>query len=246
MKNEFLYPVMIQADVKKHYAGVITVQEGVILPEPDIDIKGGQLRGSTVPKVAIKFVEELISKDILDGIYKHGRISAHKVVDKVRAFEEQIYQDIKDGGIGWYKTQAIKNKNDYPEPMSSAWYYYYAWQEIFAKKYGDLMLPIKVPIVPIEVPNESYWSWIKDVDKTIGKRFIEFLDKNKRSPSYIAINTISGKVPKELVPLIKVKDIIHNSVKPVHLILRQLPINCSFEDKNSLFTEIYPVIKGKK
>lgn len=245
MKNEFLYPVMIQADVKKHYAGVITVQEGVILPEPDIDIKGGQFRGSDVPKVATKFAENFISK-CLDGIYRHGRISAHDVINEVRDFEMQIYQDIQDGKTDWYKSASIKPEKDYANPMSSPWYYYFAWQHIFAPKYGDLMPPMKCPVVPINPPTEQYWNWLMKQDKGIAKRWIEFIKQNPRHPSYMAVNTVGGKVPPELRPLIKVKDIIHHTVKPCHLFLRQLPVNCGFEDSNNLFSEIYPLVKGRK
>lgn len=243
MKNEFLYPVMIQADKKKHYMGVITVQEGVILPTPDIDLKGGQFRGSDVPKIATKFAEDLIA-DLLDELYRKGKVSAHKVVDKVRRFEIQIYNDIQNGDTQWYKTQSIKTKEKYANPMSSPWYYYLAWQEIFAPKYGDILLPIKTPSVPIDKPTESYWTWLQGTDPALCKRWIEFLNKYKRPPTYMAINPVGGKVPKELVPLIKVKDIIHHTVKPCHLALRQLPINCGFEDDNNLFSEIYPVVKG--
>ena len=245
MKNEFLYPVMIQADKKKHYMGVITVQEGVILPTPDIDLKGGQFRGSDVPKIATKFAEDLIA-DILDKMYRKGKISAHEVIAKVRAFEEQIYTDIQNGDTQWYKTLSIKTKEKYTTPMSSNWYYYLAWQEIFAPKYGDILLPIKTPAVPINPPTESYWTWLSEKDKAMYKRWQEFLVKYKRNPTSMAINPVGGKVPPELVPLIKVKDIIHHTVKPCHLALRQLPINCGFEDDSNLFSQVYPCVKGKK
>jgi len=108
------------------------------------------------------------------------------------------------------------------------------------------MLPMKCPAVPINVPTESFWTWLQGQDKAICRRWIDFLKKYTRPPSYMAINVVGGKVPPELVPLIKVKDIIHHTVKPCHLILRQLPINCGFEDDNNLFSEIYPVVKGSK
>ena len=252
MKNEFLYPVMIQADVKKHYAGVVTTQEGVILPKPDIDIKGGQLRGSKVPKVALQFAEDFITNDILEPLYKEGKVDAHKLVDKVRAFEQRIYDDLQNGSTEWYASLSIKTPDKYTNPMSSAWYYYHAWEEIFAFKYGDIMIPTKTPAVPLCKPTETYWEWLKAKDERVWKTWNAFLNKRNKDgslyrwPTYIAVNPLGGKVPPELIPLIEVKDIISATVKPCHLILRQLPINCGFEEDSNLFSTIYPVVKGKK
>ena len=252
MKNEFLYPVMIQADVKKHYAGVITVQEGVVLPKGDIDIKGGQFRGSSIPKVATEFAEKFISEDILiEGIYKNGRVDGHKLVEKVREFELKIYNDLQEGKTEWYKSLAIKTKDKYTNPMSSPWYYYLAWQHVFAPKYGDMQIPLKTPAVPIAEPTESYWTWLMKQDAALARRWIDFLQGSTdgikhRWPTYMPVITIKGKVPAELIPLIKTKDIIHHSVKPLHLILRQLPINCGADDDKNLFSEIYPLVRGKK
>lgn len=251
MKNEFLYPVMIQADVKKHYAGVITVQEGVILPKPDIDIKGGQFRGSKVPKIALKFAEEF-SGDLAMDIYRKGQVDPHEVVDRIRQFEKRIYDDLQNGLTDWYTALSVKTKDKYANPMGSAWYYYYVWQKVFAPKYGDIVPPLKTPGVPLEKPTESYWSWLREQDMDIYKRWTHLLSINDENgtlhkwPSYMAINPIGGKVPPELIPLISVKKIIKDAVMPCHLLLRQIPINCGFDEDENLFSEIYPVVKGTK
>ena len=251
MKNEFLYPVMIQADVKKHYAGVITVQEGVILPKPDVDIKGGQLRGSKVPKVALKFAEDF-SGDLAMQIYKKGQIDPLAVIDKIRKFEQRIYSELQDGITEWLPAMSVKTKDKYANPMGSPWYYFLVWQSVFAAKYGDIIPPLKTPAVPVAKPTESYWEWLRDKDPDICERFMRFLNSKDEKgtlhkwPSYIVINPVGGKVPPELIPLIKVKDIIKSSVRPCHLLLRQIPINCGFDDDNNLFSEDYPIVKGKK
>lgn len=258
MKNEFLYPVMIQADVKKHYAGVITVQEGVVLPNGDIDIKGGQFRGSSIPKEALTFAEQFITDSILEPMYKNGRISGHDCIEKVREFEQLIFNDIQNGETKWYKSISIKTQDKYkkkdgsPNHMSSAWYYYYAWQEIFAPKYGDMLLPLKTPGVPLVRPTESYWTWLMKKDPQIARRWQLFLSRKQengklfRWPSFIAIGTASGKVPEELIPLIDTKDIIKHAVSPLHLILRQLPVNCGPDDAGTVFSDVYPLVRGKK
>ena len=74
MNNGFLYTVMILADVKKHYAGIVSVQEGVLLPTPEIDIKGVQFKGSDICKLATDFAKNFSEHDVLDNMHKNGRI----------------------------------------------------------------------------------------------------------------------------------------------------------------------------
>ena len=224
---------------------------GDILPKPDIDIKGGQLRGSKVPKVALKFAEDFSNELVMD-INLHGQVDAHEVIAKIRAFEERIFNELQAGVTEWLPAMSVKTKDKYANPMGSPWYYYYVWQNVFAAKYGDIIPPLKTPAVPVLAPTESYWSWLRDQDKDIHDRFVKFLSsKDERGvlhkwPSSIVINPVGGKVPPELIPLIRVKDIIKSSVMPCHLLLRQIPINCGFDDDNNLFSDDYPIVKGKK
>ena len=238
MKNEFLYTVMILADVKKHYAGIVSVQEGVLLPTPEIDIKGVQFKGSDICKLATNFAKNFSEHDVLDNMHKHGRISAHELIDKVRNFELQIRRDLEEGKSDWFKSLSIRKKTDYSTPMSSNWYYYYTWQEVFAPKYGDILIPTKVPAVPIHFPNKEYLEWLSRKSPDIYKRMVEFLSKN-RPPTTIVINPVGGKVPPEIIPLVKFTDIIYHNVRPCHLLLKQLGISCGFEDSKLLFSDVY-------
>ncbi len=240
MKNEFLYPVMVLADVKKHYAGVTYIQEGVILPTPEIDIKGVQFKGSDICKLATEFAKHFIEVDILENLYKHGRISAHDLIEKVRNFEARISSDIQAGKTDWFNPLAIRTKDHYANPMSSNWYSYFAWEQIFAESYGDISLPTKTPAVHINRPNKTYLGWLEKENPSIYKKMINFLDKYKRFPSAIAINPVSNRVPKELIPLIKASDIIHSNVKPCHLILKQIGISVGYKADHLLFMDVYP------
>ena len=124
--------------------------------------------------------------------------------------------------------------------MSSNWYYFFAWQEIFAAKYGDIMIPTKAPAVPIHPPTTEYLEWLAKTSPDIHKRMIAFLTAN-RPPTMIVINPIGNKVPPELIPLIKFTDIIHHNVKPCHLLLKQIGISCGFDSSKLLFSDVYPL-----
>ena len=136
--------------------------------------------------------------------------------------------------------------------MSSALYYYHSWEEIFAFKYGDIMIPTKTPAVPLIMPTETYWEWLRNKDEKVWRTWNAFLNRRNKDgslyrwPSKMAVNPLGGKVPEELIPLIDVKEIISATVSPCHLILRQLAINCGHEDASNLFSTIYPVVRGKK
>ena len=67
-----------------------------------------------------------------------------------------------------------------------------------------------------------------------------FLAKNK-PPSTFVINPVGGKVPPEIIPLVKFTDIIYHNVKPCHLLLKQIGVACGFEDSKLLFSDVYPV-----
>lgn len=243
MKNEFLYTVMILADVKKHYAGIVAVQEGVLLPKPDIDIKGVQFKSSDICKTATDFAKNLFENDVLDIMHKEGTVSAHSLIQKVCEFELRIRKDLEEGKSEWFKSLSIKKKTDYSTPMSSNWYYFFAWQEIFAAKYGDIMIPTKAPAVPIHPPTTEYLEWLAKTSPNIHKRMIAFLTSN-RPPTMIVINPIGNKVPAELIPLIKFTDIIHHNVKPCHLLLKQIGISCGFDSNKLLFSDVYPLTQS--
>ena len=245
MKNEFFYPVIVLADVKKHYAGIVTVQEGNILEVPDTDIKGVQFKGSDICKQATDFAKKFIETDILSAMYTQGRISGHELVDVVRNFEQRIRRDTEAGKSDWLEALSIRPKNDYATPMSSNWYYYHAWQEIFADKYGEISVPTKAPAVLINKPDARYFEWLSKESPIIYKKFKAFIEKNPRIPPKFVINPVSGTIPRELIPLVKITDIIHHNVRPAHLFLKQIGISCGFGDEKLLFSDVYPAKQQK-
>lgn len=238
MKNEFFYPTMCLADVKKHYAGVITVQEGVVLAEPQTDIKGVQFKGSDKAKEATVFAENFIVNDILlNSLDK--KISGRELIKKVMAFERKIYDDIHNGSTDWFEPLSIKDKSAYAKPLSSNYMCWLAYEEIFGSKYGHIEIPNKTIVVPLNDLSQDYIDWLKKKSPGIAKKLEAFLLKYKKLPGRICINPITGKVPEELIPLITIRDIIYNAVEPCRLILKQLGIDVGFKPDKPLFNEIY-------
>ena len=241
MKNEFLYPTMCLADIKKTYAGVVTVQEGVILSKPSTDIKGVQLKGSDICKAATQYGENFIVKDILLGSLNQ-KISGHDLIKKAMEWELKIYNEVIKGSITWCQPQSIKSKDGYAKPMSSPYYYYLAWQEIFAWKYGDIQIPTKCVVVPIAEPTKEYFDDLSKSSPKVAKLFQGFILANQKPPSKIALAPTVASIPVELMPLVMVRDIVHENTRPVRLILQQLGVTCGFVDDDNaklLFNEVY-------
>ena len=238
MKNEFMYPTMCLADIKKTYAGVVTVQEGVILPKPQTDIKGVQLKGSDICKKSTKFAENFIVKKILMASL-NKKISGHSLIEDVKAQEKLIYDETVAGSTAWCQPESIKEKEGYAKPLSSAYFYYLAWQEIFAWKYGDIQVPTKTIVLPIAEPTAEYFDQLNKESPKICKKFKEFILKYEKCPSKMALSPIVSQIPKELIPLVMIRDIIYENVKPLRLILSQLGIRCGFDDDKLLFNEVY-------
>lgn len=238
MKNEFLYPTMCEADIKKTYAGICKVQEGVILDPPVDDIKGVQLKGSTMVKEATEFANNFIVNDLLLGSL-NGKISGHDLIKKVMDFEKVIYNDIMSGSTKWCEPLSIKTKEDYANPTSQNYFYYMAWKEIFADKYGDFMLPNKTHAVPIAPPTPGYFEELRKKNRKIADKFENFIKKYGKTPSKFVVNPNLNKIPEELIPLVQTRDLISSNINPCRLILRQVGISCGFDDKDLLFSEVY-------
>ena len=155
-------------------------------------------------------------------------------------FEQRIYNETVNGSLAWCQPLSIKPKEAYAKPLSSNYFYYMAWQEIFAEKYGDILLPSKVVTLPIaKNPPHDYFEMLAKTSPKICKKFEAFITKYGKSPSKISVAPTVSKIPKELIPLVLIRSIVYDSVSPVRLILKQLGISCGFEDDELTFTEIY-------
>lgn len=239
MKNEFLYPSMVLAKKKKHYAGIVAVQEGVILPKPDTDIKGVQFKGSDICKEATTFALDFITWGNKE-LYQHGVINAHEAIEKIKGFENKIRNDIKSGDTSWFEPMSIKNKEYYKNPMSSDWYCFYAWEEMFSHKYGHISIPSKCPAVIVNKPTAEYMNWLYSYDSTVAKKVQKFIETNARWPKNIAISAALNKIPPELIPLVCVTEIIHSNVRPCHLFLTSIGVSVGFNKSQLLFSAVYP------
>ena len=239
MKNEFLYPVMLLYNIKKTYAGLCTVQEGVRLPKPNPDIKGQTLRGSQICQTALTFISDFIIKDILTPSM-NGKLSAVKLIKKVVGFEEQIKKSISEGSTEFLKITSLGKKSDYKNPESAAAYFAYMfWQECFAAKYGDIQPPLKTVFIPVLSPTMAYYEMLAKKNPKLYKNIQKFVEQHKKFPNNMIINPLLDKIPEEIIPLIDVRSIIYHNIRPTYTTLERLNIGVGLSKMKMLLSDVY-------
>lgn len=237
MKNEFFYPTMLRYDVKKTYAGIVSIQEGVVLPKPKPDIKGQLLRGSSFCTTTTDFIQKLLVDKILKPSM-NGQISANQLIRDVVDFENEIKRSLKAGETTFLKITSVRNESDYVDADRTAHYYYKLWQEVFAEKYGDIRIPSKTPLIQLLYPNKEMLNRLKSLDPSIHDKLVNFIEVNKRISS-IVINPVLTQFPIELAPLINVRDIVYHNVSSIYMILEAIGINVGYSNDKLLLSDIY-------
>lgn len=239
MKNEYLYPIMILYDLKKTYAGIIAIQEGIVLPKPKIDIKGANLRGSDICAESTKFVQDFISNDIL----KHAldsKVSAVEMIEKVVKFENGIRESLLSGSADYCKMTSLQPKEKYDHPESTNFMYAELWNWVFGDTYDILQLPLKTSIAHIFPPSPSYLDSLSRTNIKLYHKFMSFKETYQRFPNAIAIGSAKNRIPPELMPLLDIRAIVFHNIRPLYLTLNKLSIDVGIDRKQQvLLSDIY-------
>ncbi len=238
MKNEYLYPTLILYDAKKVYAGVIKVQEGVVLPEPKVDLKGGAIRSSNVAKDSRDFTQDLIVEHILKPS-ADGKISAMALIKRVVEFEHRIINSLKAGHTEFLGRQSIKTMDSYDNPSSSAWAYGEAWNAIFGGKYDPIQPPDKVPLVKLKAMPVGFLDLVKEMDPEIYTSMTDYIAKHGKLPTAIGMSPITPRIPPELIELADIRHVVYSNIKPIYLTLERLGISVGFEKQQLLLSDVY-------
>lgn len=239
MKNEFLYPTFLLYEVKKVYAGMIKVQEGVVLPEAQPDIKGAALRSSNVPKDAREFTENLIVNDILTPCME-GQVSSIELIRKVLTFEHSIIADIEKGGISYLSRESVKTPDEYNNPNSGMALHIRVWNDLFKPDYGELLPPDKVPMIHTKRPDAEYLEWLKGENPTVHEKMVALMEEmGKKFPDRFVLNNRVRSIPKELIPLLNVREIVFPIMKPIYITLERIHVTIGHKDENVLLSDIY-------
>ena len=239
MKNEYLYPALLLYNAKKVYAGIIKINEGLIMPEPEADLKGGALRSSKIPQVTKDFIEDLIVNKILKTAME-SKISGQELIQVVKDYEELIKMSLVKGEIEFLDRQNVKMASDYANPDGTAYFYAMAWNHIFGDKHDNVMPPEKQAKIVIQKPSPEYYDWLKENYPETFKKWQEFVSMKKgKVPTAFVMSATCKKIPEELIPIIDVRTIIYNNLNPAYITLERLNISTGNKKKKVILSDLY-------
>lgn len=226
MKNEFMMPVEILTTLKKHYASILKVQEGVVYAKPVLDIKGVGLRGSNYCKETLNYAENFIASCI-DSIYTQGKVSIQDKLIETLRLERYIYDSLLRGEPKFLQVEPVKSKDEYKNADIGIYFNYMFWEEIFAEKYGNIIVPTKCYILPLtNVRSMTYRNRLSDRYKDIYEKLMAFLENNPgKDITRVPLNPLIDSIPEELRPVIHYKNVIYSNVRPMYIILQSLGHN---------------------
>lgn len=228
MKNEWLWLSISPAEVSKHYFAWAVIQEGKVLTEPELDLKGVHLKNSAVPVEITKHAKNLI-KEICVKLANNEKISFRDTMKEIIGIEERIIRSLNSGEVTFFKRSKIKNDTAYAqEKEKSPYQRHMFWNDVFGPKYGMLQEP---PYDVIKVPTTlktktALNEWIGSIeDLELRGRLVNWLtafNKSTLPTIYINLDQAKGRgIPQEILRVIDVKRIVFDCTMQ-HRILTQM------------------------
>lgn len=232
-KGEYDFNSMIFYLIKKHYTGVMTIQEGRVLPEVKLDIKGIGLRNSAIPKVVIDKLKDF-------SIESQGRQTASHYLKELIGMEKEMATDLRRGSTQFLKSISVKNKDEYKDADASNHFYLEFWNFVFGEKYGQIFTPVKCPCIFLRPFDQEVINDIKIIDPEIVNRIKYYLKLfPKRNFGSIVMNPIAKQIPEELIVWIDMRKHIYTNLKPLYLTMESFGLPLSHNHKHQLLVSDY-------
>jgi len=234
MKNEFFWKTFSVGNATKHYYAYVFIKEGMVLREPELELKGSQYIAS---KTGLKFREhrDTMIRDVNEDIVNGRVINVQHYIKRTLELEQDIIDSVLHGDLSIMESTTIKGKRSYARPTSSPYQHYNFWKEVFADKYGSINEP---PYVALKFNTTATTKGKIDVylegieDNTIREKFKAYLKKyNKNSLKSLLLPheiLLSRGVPKELAPIVDTTRIIVNNLSPIYRVLSSIGIEVKF------------------
>ena len=243
MKNEYYFPVFSLTSRAKHYYAYRAAQEGNVLKELELEIKGVALRNSNIPPDITDKAHALI-RHVMDTVMAGKKLNASQILRYVAKVEDDIRQGVLSGSYSLLGKMQIKGKEAYKNPESSNFLHYDMWESVFADTYGHAPPP---PYVAVKVPvdlerKQDMEKWLKGLEnQAIAERLRAWLTANNKTTMAIMmlpeqVLAQSG-IPKEIVSTVDIRPLIIQTVEAFYLILESLGIYMKNKDQTRLVSD---------
>lgn len=206
MKNEFLFRTFFMMNTKKRYAASIVLREGNIMVPFKPEIKGMDFIKAGVTKE----VSDRFKKILCDHILYSDHPELHELMNDLKQFERDIYEDIHKGGVTYYKQTQYKNIEGYKDPNKAWSLPVFKGSAIWNKLYPNKKIYSldRVRIVKLNVRGITDIECIKNkyldmYNKIVSEVFMTQDPHMKKAGfSYVCLPNSVKEVPKWMIPLI--------------------------------------------
>ncbi len=228
MKNEFMFRMFFLMQTKKRYAASIVLREGNIIIPFKPEIKGMDFikAGVTID------VSKRFEKMLCDHILFSDTLELHELMQDIKDFECEIYDDLHAGGMKFLKQAQLKPENGYKN-IKKAWSLpvfkgSMIWNELFPEQ--KIYSLDRVYILKLAVSGASDLEKIKNkypeaYNLAMAKIFLspksEIVNAGMK---YICIPNSAKRIPEWIIPLIDVDVIISDTISVFRSILDALGI----------------------
>lgn len=246
MKNEFYFPVFVPTQQGKHYYAAMTVQEGYVFSEHEIEIKGVQLKNSNSPK-PIREAATAMMEEIMERVMRGEKLQLAYFLKKVADIEREIVRSIRAGEPTYLRAGSIKDAESYTKNADESPYAKHEfWQRVFGPQYGEMPPPpyntMKFSLTTDTatkfknwlngLENQDFAQRMREYCISRGKALISSLDL----PSEILMN--SG-FPKEIMDVIDYRKIVGDICRVMYLILETLGVYMYDQKVKRLVSDYY-------
>ena len=203
MKNEFYFPMLFFAVVKKRYAGIMMLQEGKVLNDGEglIEIKGFDFKKAGTKAIIRTKFEGIIEHEIL----RAKQIRIKNVMNAFDEVKDSIKDNIFSGGNDFYKQGTVKILEHYALPFSNqSVKALLTWNALNPTEILDP--PTEIDIVPINIYNGMTK---KKLQNLIDFGPDAFFSDKKMSNNLVNLKNFRDRYPEQFE--LFMKNIIHNS-----------------------------------
>lgn len=226
MKNEFMFKTFFLMKVKKRYAASIVLREGNIIIPFKPELKGMDFIKAGIAEDVSKRFEKMLCNHILFS----ETLELHELMNDLKSFEKEIYDDIHNGGITYYKQTQYKSIEGYKD-AAKAWGLPVfkgsaVWNEIYPDKkiYSlDRVRVIKLAVNGLTDLECIKYKYPDEYNMIAQKIFINpNQDLKKVGMKVICIPNSVKKLPDWLIPLVDDTAIISDMISSFKSVLEAL------------------------
>lgn len=238
IKNEFYFPKVLLAKVKKRYISHIRLREGNIVDK--IDVKGHDFKKAGVSSD----IENELTDIIKNTIIKPETVDVINLMRGVSHLESKVRTSIENGERTYLIRYNCKQAKAYADPYTQGAYTGpVAWNILNPDK--EILIPDKLDMVFINLPSERV------LDAKLTPKFPEQAEKirklifhggipyfEKKGIKYMALPNNGEPVPDWIIPILDIERIVTRNIGTFYSVLKSLTFVTAKAGDNEYFTNI--------